>query len=63
MIRRRRRRDTRTCRNPRCGDVFDLWDGAAWSPLCPSCRLAGRWGAYLVAAGAAVYKLATVLLG
>jgi ribosomal protein L37AE/L43A len=47
--------EVKRCRNPRCRDVIvGVW-------LCPSCALAGRWGAGTVAMVAGLLKLAGVL--
>lgn len=52
------------CRNPRCGDrIKPEWDGGEWTGLCPSCRLAGRWGAYVAFAVLFLGKLVTWWLG
>lgn len=52
------------CRNPRCSEEFrPAWEGGGWTRLCPSCRLAGRWGVYLAFAVMAIWKLATWILG
>jgi len=40
-----------------------LFDGGRLTGLCPSCRLAGRWGSYLAFTAWLVYKLATMALG
>lgn len=53
----RRRTSERQCRNPRCGETFNRWDGGDLTGLCPSCRLAGQYGAGLVFVLFAAWKL------
>ena len=59
----RRRRDDRVCRNPKCGEPLNLFSGGRWTGLCPSCRLAGRWGFYLSAGVAVGARLVLWWLG
>lgn len=59
----RRRRDDRTCRNPRCGEPLNLFSGGRWTGLCPSCRLAGRYGVYAAFGIYVAGKLAGLVWG
>ena len=59
----RRRRDDRVCRNPRCGEPLNLFSGGRWSGLCPSCRLAGRGGAFAAVVIYCLVKLAGLAWG
>lgn len=53
----RQRNTYRVCRNRRCKQVFDRWDGGAVLSLCPACRRAWLFG---VAAGTVLGMLAIV---
>lgn len=44
------------CRNPRCRSVE-----YGFGPLCPSCRVAGTWGAVAAFMVGALLKLAGVI--
>jgi hypothetical protein len=52
-----------TCWNPRCGETIDTYDPAEVSitGLCPSCRMAGRWGAFAAFLTLGIVKLVTLL--
>jgi hypothetical protein len=62
----RRRRPVDCCWNPRCQDWLpkfgpggssQVWLRMPLAPICPSCRLAGQWGAALVFAIAVVIEV------
>ena len=52
----------RRCRNPRCNEPFGNWERFYMGRLCPSCRLAARYGAALAFGIAVVIKLVLLLV-
>lgn len=50
------------CRNPRCQERMMPWQSGL-TGLCPSCQLAGRWGAGAAFAAWAAWKLLTLWIG
>lgn len=52
----RYRYTARACRNPRCREDYQpVFVGGRFSGLCPSCRLAGQYGAGFAFAAILVY--------
>lgn len=58
VTRGRHQYDVPRCANPRCREALAPF---VWLKVCPSCRVAGRYGAALAGLAAGLVKLAIVL--